>query len=44
MKSAIKAMRNKEMGIYEASRFFNLPQQQQHIDMLKTGGKAQVKQ
>ena len=26
MKAAIKAMRNKEMGRYEASRIFNLPQ------------------
>ena len=26
MKAAIKAMRNKEMGSYTASRIFNLPQ------------------
>jgi len=41
----MKAMRNKEMGSFKASRIFNLPQQQQqHIDMLQTGRKAQVKQ
>jgi hypothetical protein len=43
MKSALKAMRNKEMSSYKVSRVFNLPQQQR-IDMLKTGRKAQVKQ
>jgi hypothetical protein len=26
MKAAIEAMRNKEMGCYKASRFFNVPQ------------------
>jgi len=43
MKTAIEAVKNKEMGSYKASRFFNLPQTtlQRYV---KTGRKTQVEQ
>jgi hypothetical protein len=45
MKSAIEAMRNKEMGSYKVSRVFNVSYHKQHYRViLKTGRKAEIKQ